>query len=140
MNEFNYYYPIQVRFGDLDPFSHVNNARFLTYLESTRLAYFQHLGLWKGKSFLDLEIIVADVHISYIKPVYLGQNIRVGQRVTRIGNKSLHFAYQVEDSDNGDVMATATCVMVAYSYETLSSVPISDEWRKVISQFEKPEN
>jgi acyl-CoA thioester hydrolase len=137
MNEYNFYYPIQVRFGDLDPFGHVNNARFLSYLESTRMAYFQHLNLWGGKSFLSLEMIVADVHISFINPVFLGQNIKVGQRVGRIGNKSMEFVYQIEDSDTGSVMAKATCVMVAYNYETLKSIPVKDDWRKTISQFEK---
>ncbi len=136
MKECKYYYPIQVRFGDLDPFGHVNNARFLSYLESTRMAYFQHLKLWDGESFLSLEMIVADVHIAFIKPIFLGQNIRVGQRVSRIGNKSLEFVYQIEDSDTGDVMAKADCVMVAYNYETLTSIPIKDDWRKMINEFE----
>jgi acyl-CoA thioesterase FadM len=30
MPAFRYYHPIEVRYGDLDPQGHVNNARYLT--------------------------------------------------------------------------------------------------------------
>jgi len=44
MAEFNYYHPIEVRYGDLDPQGHVNNARYLTYFEQARINYIAHLG------------------------------------------------------------------------------------------------
>ncbi len=137
MKNFNFYYPIQVRYGDLDPQWHVNNSRFLTFIESARLAYIQKLGLWDGKSFMELGLIVADVHLTYLEPVQLGQNIRVGVKATRIGNKSLDFEYQIEDADSGKVLFTAKTIMVAYSYHTLSTIRVSDEWRKAIAEFEE---
>ena len=85
----------------------------------------------------NLGLIVADAHLVYLKPIELGQNIRVGIRVTRIGNKSLDFDYQIEDADNGMVMGTATTVMVAYNYHTLSTIRVTDEWREAISKFEQ---
>ena len=137
MTEYNFYYPIQIRYSDLDPQWHVNNSRFLSFIESARLAYIQHLNLWDGKSFMELGLIVADAHLVYLKPIQLDQNIRIGTRVTRIGNKSLDFDYQIEDADNGMVMGTATTVMVAYSYHTLSTIRVTDEWREAISTFEQ---
>jgi acyl-CoA thioester hydrolase len=44
MPGFHYYHPIEVRYGDLDPQGHVNNARYLTYLEQARIGYIRHLG------------------------------------------------------------------------------------------------
>jgi acyl-CoA thioester hydrolase len=64
MSEFRFFYPVQIRYADLDAQWHVNNARFLTILEQARLSYIRQLGLWDGKSFLDLGLIVADVHIA----------------------------------------------------------------------------
>lgn len=90
MLEFRLYCPIQVRFGDLDPLGHVNNARFLSYTEQARVRYLVELGLWDGVSFLDLGLIVADVHLSFLAPIVMAQAIQVGARVTRIGNKSIH--------------------------------------------------
>jgi hypothetical protein len=51
MNEFRFYHPIEVRYSDLDPQGHVNNAKFLTYLEQARIEYIGKLGLWDGSSF-----------------------------------------------------------------------------------------
>ena len=59
MSTCRFYHPIEVRYGDLDPQGHVNNARYLTYMEQARIAYVAHLGLWKGPSFLDIGIILA---------------------------------------------------------------------------------
>ncbi len=137
MNTFKFYYPVQVRYGDLDPQWHVNNSRYLTFIESARLDYIQQLGLWDGKSFMELGLIVADVHITYIEPIQLGQNIKVGVKATRIGNKSLDFEYRIEDGDSRNVLATATTIMVAYSYHTLSTIRVTDEWRKAIGQFDQ---
>ena len=60
MSTFHFIYPIQIRYGDLDPQWHVNNARFVTYLEQSRFAYLVELGLFDGKGFFDLGLIVAD--------------------------------------------------------------------------------
>lgn len=136
MTTYNLYVPIHVRYSDLDAQGHVNNMRFLTYLEEARVRYLLELGLWDGVSFLDLGLIVADVHISYLAPIFLGEPIRVGIRATRLGNKSLTFEYQIEDEKTGQVVARCETVMVTYDYHTNSSIPIPATWREKISAFE----
>ncbi len=136
MTEYKLYTPIQVRYGDIDPQWHVNNANFLTYIEQARVSYLRKLGLWDAVTYLDLGLIVADVHMAYLAPIALLQNVRVGIRVAHIGNKSLRFEYQVEDSDTGAVLGRGETVMVAYDYRAQSSIPVPDAWRKAISEFE----
>jgi acyl-CoA thioester hydrolase len=136
MTSFRFYYPIQVRYGDLDPQWHVNNARFLSYLEQARLSYLKDLGLFDGHNFLDLGIIVADVHIAYLAPIQPFTNVRVGLRIVRMGTKSINIEYQIEDEDTGQVAARAETVMVSYDYHIQKSVPVPEKWRKVISEFE----
>lgn len=137
MTDFKYFYPIQIKYSDLDPQWHVNNARYLSFVESARLAYIQNLGLWDGRSFLELGLIVADARITYIEPILLEQSIKVGVRVSRIGNKSLDFEYRLEDTETGKLMATATTIMVAYSYHSYSTIRVTDEWRQAIGLFEQ---
>ncbi len=134
--DFRLYCPIQVRYGDLDPQGHVNNARYLTYTEQARVNYLVELGLWDGSSYLDLGIIVADVHMSFLAPILISQAIQVGARVTRIGNKSIHFEYQIEDEDTGQVMARGESVMVTFDYRAGTSIPVPPAWREKISAFE----
>ena len=139
MADFHFYYPLQVRYGDLDPQWHVNNAHFVTFLEQARIAYLLELGLFDGEHFFDLGLIVADVHVSYLAPILLTQKIRIGVRVARIGTKSLTFEYLVEEEAGAAPLARAETVMVAYDYPTHTSLPVSDAWREIISHFENRE-
>jgi acyl-CoA thioester hydrolase len=136
MSDFKFNRPIQIRYNDLDPQWHVNNARFVSYIEQARFAYILNLGLFDGKSFFDLDLIVADNHIAYLAPIAYDQQIQVGARVTRIGNKSLNFAFQIEDTQTGKVLCTSEMVMVGYDYHAKQSKPIPALWREKISQFE----
>lgn len=40
------WYPLQIRFRDLDPLAHVNNAVYFVYFEEARSYYFKHLESW----------------------------------------------------------------------------------------------
>ena len=140
MSNFHFYYPVQIRYGDLDPQWHVNNAHTVTFIEQARLSYILNLGLFDGKSFFDLGVIVADLHIAYLQPIYLTQPVRIGVRVAKIGNKSMTFVYQVEDAENGDILATAETVMVAYNYHLKQSIRVPDAWRESILNYEGTEN
>jgi acyl-CoA thioester hydrolase len=139
MGGFKFYHAIEVRYGDLDPQGHVNNANYLTYFEQARIAYIQHLGLWQPGSFLNIGIIMADAHVTFRAAVLFGQKIRVGVRVTRLGNKSLDMEYQMEDANTGQVVATGSSVLVAYEYASQRTIPVPDNWRSVMHAFEQLE-
>jgi acyl-CoA thioester hydrolase len=139
MSGYRFYHPIHVRYGDLDPQGHVNNAKFLTYFEEGRVEYVQHLGMWPGGSFKDLGIIVANAHVEFREPVYFGQDVRVGVRVAEIGNKSLKMEYSLEDAPTGRELASGSTVLVAFDYRKGITVPVPDGWREAIDTFEKSE-
>jgi acyl-CoA thioester hydrolase len=136
MSIFRFYHPIEVRYGDLDPQGHVNNARFLTYMEQTRVAYYQHLGLWPGGSFMEFGAILAEVRVTFHAPIHWGDPLRVGMRVTRLGNKSMTSEYSLENEQDGSLFASGTAVMVAYDYHQACTVPVPEAWRKTIEAFE----
>jgi acyl-CoA thioester hydrolase len=136
MGEFRYFHAIEVRYGDLDPQGHVNNAAYLTYLEQARIGYIRSLGLWPGGSFLDIGIILADAQITFRAPILFGQEVRVGVRVSRLGNKSLQMQYRIEAAPTGRELAVASTVLVTYDYRTAETIPIPEEWRRVIGEFE----
>ncbi len=127
---------IPVRYGDLDPQGHVNNARLLTFIEQARMEYIHRLGLWDGQDFEALGLIVADVHVAYRAQICFGQTVRVHAWVSRMGNKSVRFEHRLEEAETGDLLATAEVVMVAYDYRTHQSVPIWDDWREKIAAYE----
>ena len=136
MPGYNFYHPIEVRYGDLDPQGHLNNAKYLTYMEQARINYIKHLGLWGGGSFLEIGIILAEVRITYRAPVLFGQQVRVGVRTTRLGNKSLDMEYLLEEAHSRREFATGSSILVAYDYQGEQTIPIPDTWRQVIKDFE----
>lgn len=136
MSDFRFQYSIQVRYSDLDPQWHVNNASYLGYLEQARMAYLLELGLWDGKSFFDIGLIIGDIHIRYRAAITLHQKIRVEMRTARIGIKSLTGEYRIVDEETGKVMATAEIIQVAYDYHQQRSIPVPDSWKQKINAYE----
>ena len=136
MAAYKFFHPVEVRYGDLDAQQHVNNAKYLTYMEQARLEYVRHLGLWNGDSFVELGMIVAEVQITYRAPIRFGQAVRVGVRVSRLGNKSMRWEYSIENAQDGSVFATAASVQVAYDYPAGKSMPVPDVWMKKITIYE----
>ncbi len=127
---------IPIRYGDLDAQGHVNNARSVTFIEHARILYLRDVGLWDGRDFKNLGLIVADVHVAYLAQILYGQTVRVRARVTHLGNKSMKFEYLLEDAETGLLFSRAETVMVAFDYHADRSIPIPDSWREKIAAFE----
>lgn len=136
MNQFRFHLPVTVNYGDIDAQWHVNNKVFLTYLESARFQYLVEVGLFDESSYLDLPFIVADVHVRYLIPIQLSDQVMVSIGVTRIGNKSLVLEYVISTPDESRIFATAETVMVTYDYHSKTSVPVNAEIRQRISKYE----
>ncbi|NWG35505.1 MAG: acyl-CoA thioesterase [Chloroflexi bacterium] len=138
MTHFHFYHPIEVRYGDLDPQGHVNNAKHLTYFEQARIAYMIELGLFtKDQSFMEIGVILADVHITYLAPIHFGGQVKVGVRVAKLGNKSMTWEQNVVDAETGKILSKGEVVMVTYDYKQGKTINIPHEWREKISQFER---
>jgi len=136
MTDFRFYHPIEVRYNDLDPQGHVNNARFLTYFEQARVHYVIHLNLWDGRSYFNIGFILADAQVTFLDPVLFGQEIQAGVRVTRLGNKSLTMEYSLEDIQTGQQLARGSSALITYNYHDRCTIPIPDHWRQTIALFE----
>jgi len=137
MSQFRFYHPIEVRYGDLDPQGHVNNAKHLTYFEQARIQYMIELGLFtKDQSFMKIGVILADVHITYFEPIYFGQNIKVGVHAAKLGTKSMTWEQNIVDADTEKDLAKGEVVIVTYDYQQEKTIPIPQEWRERIVEFE----
>ena len=137
MSDFRFYHPIEVRYGDLDPQGHVNNAKHLTYFEQARVAYMIELGLFtRDQSFMEIGVIVADVHITYLEPVYFGKKIKVGVHAARLGNKSMTWEQIIVDVSTGRELARGEVIIVTYDYKQETTIPIPQKWRGTFIEYE----
>jgi acyl-CoA thioester hydrolase len=116
----------RVRFRDLDPMGHVNNAVFLTYIEQARFAFLVDAGAATGIE--DMNIIVARIEIDFRAPVRMGDEIQIGVRASQVGTKSFELEYELRVG--GEVVAQAKSVQVAYDYARREAMPVPEEWRE----------
>lgn len=135
---FRYSTAIPIRYGDMDTLGHVNNAKYLTYLEQSRISYIRDRGMWDG-SLSEQGLIIARIEIDYRAPISMddGEAI-VWTRVSRIGTKSFDMT-QVVLVERGDQIVTAAeakTVIVVYDYTAAATAPIPDAWRVLIATFE----
>ncbi|MBI3172339.1 MAG: acyl-CoA thioesterase [Chloroflexi bacterium] len=136
-NDFRFYHPTEVRYGDLDPQGHLNNAKHLTYFEQARVQYVVNLGMFgKDQSFMEIGFIVADIHITYHAPVHWGDPIKVGVRTSKIGNKSMVMEQAIVNSETGEVYSSGTVIAVTYDYAAKQTMSVPQEWREKITNFE----
>jgi acyl-CoA thioester hydrolase len=122
----------EVEFRDLDGLGHVNNAVYLSYVESARLAYMQEV---LGPLELEELGIVADARIAFRSSAFLGEILEIGMRVAEVGRKSFRFEFEIHGAD-GRLVADGSTVHVAFDYGERTAIPVPDEWRSRIDAYE----
>ena len=136
MEGFRHVLPIDVRFRDLDAFGHVNNAVILSYFETARMRYLIDLDLRLPQGgWNDLAFILAHIDCDFRKPIFFGQAVEIGSRITEIKRSSLRLEHRVEA--DGELAAEGYDILVHYNYADNHSMPISPETRAKIETFEQ---
>ena len=119
--------PVTVRWRDFDALGHVNNAVFLTFLETGRDRFFHTL---VGDTFLDL--VLVRLEIDFKAEIPMGtEEVIVTCRATDIGRTSMRTQEQIL-LPGGALAAQSETVIVARDATTRSSRPWTDEERAVL--------
>lgn len=130
LSGFRFRHPVEMRFRDLDALGHVNNAVFLTYMESARLAWWMQVS---GRTDVSqLGMILARAEIDYRSPAVYGDRLVVGVRCVSLRRSSFVLELRVEEGPSGRLVAEANKVLVHYDYAARRSVAIPAELRRLI--------
>ena len=105
---------IKVRGYHLDLFGHVNNARFLEFLEEARWAFVEgtmDLTEWQEQG---IGFSIVNININYKKPALMGDILEVRTSLTKIGKTSgtIHQDIVLKGTKKLVVSADVTFVMV----------------------------
>ncbi|MHA7238555.1 acyl-CoA thioesterase [Arthrobacter sp. TMS1-12-1] len=138
-------FPLQLRFGDEDSYGHVNNVRFLQFLEDARLSLMRESR--PGGSFMDLidpdhYTLVGRQEIEYRAPLTVGPALAaVDLWITAVGGSSFDVGYAVRDRvavDGSTTSAIAATTMVLVSRSTGRPVRLSDAQKSILLSWEGP--
>ena len=127
---------IKVRGYHLDVFGHVNNARYLEFLEEGRWALFD-----EGINLEDLAregfaFNVVNINIDYRQPVFLNDLICVETGLEKIGHRSAILRQTVKRQSGGEVVADAAVTFVMLSLQEKKAAVLEGPLReRILSIF-----
>jgi acyl-CoA thioester hydrolase len=134
MEGYRFVLPREVEFRDIDAAGHVNNAVYLTYLETARIRYLIEV---LGAEFAnEIALILARVAVDFRSPAQFPEALEVGARVTRLGTTSFDMEHEVR-GEEGRLVLEASSVLVAYDYEANAPMPIPERWRTRLGAYEE---
>ncbi len=114
---------IKVRGYHLDVFQHVNNARYLEFMEEGRWNFFEenkNCNEWpEGVTF-----VVVNININYRLPAVLGDMLEVRTTLSSIGNKSSVLHQEIIRQKTGEVVADADVTYVIVDSKTQKALPL----------------
>ncbi len=127
---------IPVRFGDMDALGHVNNAKYLTYFEEARMAYYMNLFHFKADDVKSLSFILAEVNVKFKNPARAGEKLEAFIRVSEFGTKSFKMEYELVNAESHMLVAEGMTVQVMFDYDKGVTIPVPEEFKKKILEFE----
>jgi acyl-CoA thioester hydrolase len=141
--DFAHRHDVEVRLSDTDAMGHVNNARYLTYVEIARVRYYEEVTgnpLPVGTHGAEEGMILAEIRMTYRTTSFYGETLTVESRVERIGRTSFAMVHRITASESrygpARLVAVADSVLVAYDYSDECPIPVPDEWRAAMESFE----
>jgi acyl-CoA thioester hydrolase len=105
-----YIFQCPVRWSDLDAYGHVNNARYLTYLEEARVAMIFTAASEQGVSSFEQGMVIARHEIDYLRPVDYTDQVRIEMWVENLRAGSFTIAYEIFNGDEVACRAQSVCV------------------------------
>ncbi|PJZ54464.1 acyl-CoA thioesterase [Leptospira adleri] len=122
--------PIQTRWMDMDPFAHVSNSVFVSYLEIGRVDYCRRR--FGVKDVFEVPFILARIEIDLKKSIEINHVVEVQTSVIRIGNSSWDFQSVILESNTKEIFAVAKTVQVTFDHKTKASIPIPPKVRSIL--------
>ena len=128
---------IRVRGYHLDIYQHVNNGRYLEFLEEARWDFIGATGFDKAAKALGVAFVIVNININYRIPAVVNDLLRVDVSVGRIGNKSCQFEQKimkVVDGVENDLIVDAVNTVCFMDMKTGKSVPIEGELLRILEE------
>ncbi|MGC4114257.1 MAG: thioesterase family protein [Myxococcales bacterium] len=126
---------VPVRWGDMDALGHVNNACYLTFFESGRIAYFD-VGPDLRLEQEGATPVLAHAEVDYLRSVEYPATLEVRVRVVRVGTTSLEWEHLVLDKANGEPVAFGKAVLVSYDLKKRQKAPLSASVRARVREVD----
>lgn len=126
---------IVVRSTEIDVNGHVNNAKYLEYLEWGREEWYERANLAYDK-FLDLglQTVTVNININYRKECLQNDRLTITTRPERLGRTSYVLKQEIHNQ-RGELVADALVTSVTMDSNTRTSRPVPDELARLFAHL-----
>ncbi|WP_442797535.1 YbgC/FadM family acyl-CoA thioesterase [Pantoea vagans] len=121
---------IKVRGYHLDVYQHVNNARYLEFLEEARWEWLEEAEAFHWLLEQKLAFVVVNININYRRPAVLGDVLVIDSEITQLNGKSGIIAQRVLLAGQETVVADAALTFVCIDLQTQKAVALEGELRE----------
>lgn len=120
-----------------DVLGHLTTRFFVAMFDDASYHMLHTVFGWSGNTDADGRFGWVDVrHLTeYQAEVSAGDLLEIRAGVTKIGNKSATFLYEMKNVDTGSTVATQEVVCVLFDLESRSGTPIPDDLRSMAQEY-----
>jgi thioesterase-3 len=126
---------IIVRGFHIDIFSHVNNARYLEFMEEARWVAIDKYIDFKRMKAKGIIFVVVNININYRRPASVGDILELYLDLIKIGGKSAIFYQEIRLKGTDIVVSDAQVTFVFADKNTGKAVKIDDEIKRLIGKI-----
>lgn len=126
---------IKVRGYHLDVYQHVNNARYLEFLEEARWQWLEEVSAFNWLREQQLAFVVVNININYRRPAVLGDVLAIDSEIKQLNGKSGIIAQRVMLDGSDTLVADATLTFVCIDLRSQKAVALEGELRARLEAF-----
>ena len=129
---------IKVRGYHLDLYRHVNNARYLEFLEEARWSFLESRGNLESLEKSGHTFAVVNININYRRAAYLGEVLQITTSIKAMGARSCVMQQLVTLEGTDTVIANADVTFVLVDTRTEKAAPLEGELRETLQRMIEP--
>jgi acyl-CoA thioester hydrolase len=134
---YKFYYPLRVRYTEVDVQRHVFFGNYLTYFDIALTEYTRAIGYYYPDMVASgVDMFYVEANCQYKGRAYFDDLLHVHTRIGHIGNTSLTFEFAIYKQPAGELIATGDIVAVAVDASTERPIRVPDELREAVARFE----
>ena len=140
---------LEIRYGDLDPYGHVNNAVYLEFFEKVRICYWRVLADLAGIEKLEAgdvpgaRYVIAETTLLFKAPIFFEDILHGAARMRTVGNRSYTMEFELrtgETFEDGILAAEGSAAHVFFDPLESTVRPRPDWFLSTVAELEgRPE-
>ena len=136
--KYRFYYPIRVRYVEVDAQQHVFFGHYLTYFDVALVEYMRAIGFdYPAMVAAGIDMFYVASECQYRGRARFDDLLHVHARIGAVGNSSFTFEFAIYKPPADELIATGKIAAVAVDARTERSVRVPDGLREAVARFER---